>query len=247
MFLKKFNIVEDSGNVVGYGLVNKDNGYFSLLEKKKALELAAKNKLRPYVNKAGVLYAGITSTGLWSKITGAAKVEQLALERCAQFCGEISQKYMLGTSCIISGVYIYMESVHNRLYMLGHIYVPSGAANKYSHLMKQLMRNDCLVSGTGSYNCMLDDGKYKGIVSLDNVFDLTNLMTYFLNSESLLLDLGAVSHYDYTVAGEQDMFEAICKNYKEGKYFAELDANHHFMGLVSYTRGISKIRHAEKY
>lgn len=246
MFLKKFNIVEDSGVIAGYGLLNKDNGYFSLLERKKALELADKSQLEPYVSKSGCLYAETTSRGLWSKLTGAAKVEQLALERCSQICGEITHRFMLGSSCIISGVYIYMESVHNRLYMLGHIYVPSGASNRYSVLMRHLMRNRCIVRGTGSYNCMLGDGQYKGIVSLDNVFDLEHLMAYFNSSQSLLLDLGAVSRYDYTVAGEHEMFEAICKNYKEGMYFAELDANNHFRGLVSYTRGISRVRHASK-
>lgn len=235
MYVKKFS-VRDGTEVTGYGMFNTENSTFGVLEKKQALGLAKQHKLQPYGVYKGNLVATQQDTGFISKLTGRTKVEGLAMERCGQMCGYVDEAYIASKISTLIGEYIYMESKHYRLYLVGTLYVPD--PQQYGVLQSALASHGCIIRGSGRYSTV----DSKACVSINNVYDLRNLLQFFIKYDNLLMDISHVHTFNYDIAGEGLMYEQICENESKGIYFAELDSIHHYMGLISYVRGVSNSR-----
>ena len=231
MYIKKFDITDKGGGIQGYGLLNDNNGTFGVLSKKVACDLAKRGKLPPYDGKM-IPCIEKTLTGVMS---GNAKIEQLSFERCLQYCGSVQMDYL--QEVVVIGEYVYMESKHQRLYLVGTLYVPAKYEKIYGKFCKYLASKKCLIRSSGVYTVT---GNF-AIVSLNNVFDFRNILEVF-GRGGFLMDLSHISKFDYDIAGEGDMYRTICENAHKGMYFSELDARHKFRGVVNYVRGISERR-----
>lgn len=234
MYINKFSVRKDS-KITGYGMYNTENGSFAILDKNKAITYAKRGMLKPYAVGDNGIVAVPQANSIFDKLSGRYKVESLAMDRCNQICGYLDENYMISTIPTIIGEYIYIESNHERLYMVGTLYVP--VAEQYGAWQQLLAAAKCIVRGSGRYSMTNE----QACVSFDNVYDLRNLL-YIFNNYELLMDVSHVREFDYDIAGETLMYEKICENEKNGLYFAELDSIHKYIGLISYTRGVSNIR-----
>ena len=237
MYIKKFDVLDDNGKTQGYGFYNDVNGEFGVLSKPYAICLAKKGKLKPYNTDGKRIYAKNSETSLWHRLSGRYKISQLSLDRCSQYQGYANIKYLNGEFVTIIGDYVYMEGKHNRLYMVGTLYVPKKYISRYGEIGKYLASMKCTVRSSGVY--ALSGGN--AVVSFNNVFDFKNLLIAF-NRGGFVMDLTHIAKFDYDIAGESEMYKKICENEHKGLYFSELDAKHHFKGVVTYARGISDKR-----